>query len=230
MENKIAQGFYGSLAEGRGDRYLVEARRFIPRYDEIAEEVTDLLQLYSPAEILDIGSGIGNIEGIIFSKLPKSRVTCVEASPDMAQTSRLNLSQYGDRANIINMSILDFVPEQQYDAILSNIALHNVPYDRKEGLIGSVRDWLNPEGVFVWSDLIKYANEQIQGRVIGDRLRFAMERGASEEFARENFEKEGKHDYPLTTDETLELLRKVGFERPENVWLHGAFEIFYARK
>lgn len=230
MGNKIAQGFYGSLAEGKGERYLVEARRFIPRYDEIADEVTGLLQLNSPTEILDIGSGIGNIEEIIFRKLPKSRITCIEASPDMARTSRLNLAQYGDRANVVNMSVLDFEPERQYDSILSNLALHNIPYDQKEGLIKNVRGWLSPKGVFVWSDLIKYANGQIQQRIVNERLRFAMERGASEEFARENFEKEGKHDYPLTTDETLGLLRKVGFEQPENVWLHEAFAIFYARK
>lgn len=230
MENKIAQGFYGSLVEEKGEKYLVEARRFIPRYDEMAEEVTDLLRLSSPTHILDIGSGIGNIEEIIFKKMPHSRVTCVEASPDMAKTSRANLERYGEQVRVLTQDIGDFSPDQQYDAVLSNIALHNVPYDRKPALFKRINGWLTDGGVFVWSDLIKYADGQIQQHVLDQRLRFAMDKGATREFAKENFDKETKHDYPLTPEESIELLRQTGFLSPQTAWLHGAFAIFYARK
>ncbi|MFH0970591.1 MAG: class I SAM-dependent methyltransferase [Candidatus Diapherotrites archaeon] len=230
MDNRVAQGFYGSLAQGTGEKYLLEARRFIPKYDEMAEEVTDILTLFSPTRILDIGSGIGNIERLIFQKLPNSTIACVETSPDMARTSRINLEQYARKVQVINQDILDFLPNESYDAVVSNIVLHNVPYKRKPALFERINGWLADGGVLVWSDLIKYSDEKIQQHVLNQRLRFALEKGATQEFARENFDKETKHDYPLTPMESIELLKEAGFQNIQIKWMHGAFSIFYARK
>lgn len=229
MENKKAQEFYGNLAEGNGDKYLAEARRFIPPYDAIAEMVTNALQSISPTNILDVGSGVGNIEEIILKKIPGAQITCVEVSPEMARASRERLSHYGDQVTLLNMNILDFEPEQGFDAILSNIALHNIPYDRKESLMRNIKGWLKPKGTFIWSDLIRYDDEEIQKSVTDQRLKFAMANGATEEFARRNFEKEGKHDYPLTEDETFELLARVGFDSIMGT-KQSAFAIFRAMK
>lgn len=232
MKNEVAQGFYGELAKGNGDRYLTEARRFIPAYDVIIGMATDLLKSNLSQRVLDIGSGVGNVEEIILKKSPNAQIICVETSPEMARASRERLASYGDQIKILNMDILDYKPEQGFDAALSNIALHNIPYDKKEGLIRNIRDWLNPGGLFVWSDLIKYNNDEVQKRVTEQRLRFAMANGATEEFARENFEKEGKHDYPLTMEETWALLEKVRFGDEFSVGgiRQGAFALFRANK
>ena len=230
MKNKVAQSFYSSLAKGKGEKYLIEARRFIPRYNEIAKEVVMLLQIYNPTNILDIGSGIGNIEKNIFKKLPKTEIICVEISPEMARTSRLNLKQFGNRAKIVNKDILDFEADDRYDAIFSNIALHNIPYGKKKLLIKNIKKWLNYCGIFIWSDLIKYSDDIVQNKIIAQRLKNALKKGATKKFAEENFEKEGKFDYPLGVNQTLNLLKETGFSKSEIVWLYGAFAIFYAQK
>jgi cyclopropane fatty-acyl-phospholipid synthase-like methyltransferase len=189
-----------------------------------------LLQITSPATILDIGSGTGNVEELIFKKLPHALVTCVEASKEMAQVSQPELAKFGDNAKLICQDILAFKPEQEYDAILASLVLHNVPYDKKEGLLRKIKAWLNPGGVFVWSDLIRYSDKQVQKHFIDYRLNFGFERGGSKEFARKNFEKEEKLDYPLTIKETLDLAARAGFKQTEIAWMHDTFAIFYMKK
>ncbi|HDD46560.1 MAG TPA: class I SAM-dependent methyltransferase [Candidatus Aenigmarchaeota archaeon] len=237
MKNRIAQEFYGSIAE----RYLVEVRRFVPRYDEMVEQITDLLEMnfanfaredLQEIKMLDIGSGVGNVEVCILQKLPNSHITCIDASPEMVKAFESNLAKYNSyegRVIIVNQDILTFEPEEQYDAILSNLVLHNIPYKEKEGLVRKIRDWLTLDGIFVWGDLIRYKNRDIQNYFVNYRLNFALEKGAQEEFARESFEKEEKYDWPLTIEETLSLAKRAGFQA-DNVWVHDTFAIFYMKR
>lgn len=185
MENKSAENYYRELS----GKYLLEARRFVPKYDEIIEQVTGLLQITSPATILDIGSGTGNVEELIFKKLPHALVTCVEASKEMAQVSQPELAKFGDNAKLVCQDILAFKPEQEYDAILASLVLHNVPYDKKEGLLRKINAWLNPGGVFVWGDLIRYTDKQVQKHFIDYRINFGFERGGSKEFTERTLKK-----------------------------------------
>ncbi len=226
MGNVIAQKYYKKLAK----KYLVEARNFIPKYDEILKQILDLSQIKNSKKILDIGCGAGNLEELILKKFPNSQITCVEASPKMAQISRSKLAKYKENVKIIKIDILDFKPTEKYGLIISNIVLHNISYDKKEKLLKKIRGWLKSDGIFIWGDLIKYDDKKMQEFFVNYRLKFGLARGGNKKFAKENFEKEEKYDFPFTIEKTLEILRKVGYKQSKKVWNHDTFAIFYMRK
>ncbi len=89
------------------------------------EAIIALLETELPKEILDIGSGVGNVDMLILDNTPASRIDCVEFSPDMARASVSSLSRYMDRAKVIMKDVMDFNPGQKYDAVLSNLVLRN---------------------------------------------------------------------------------------------------------
>jgi len=226
MENVLAQGYYKRLAK----KYLLEARRFVPKYDDILKQIVDLIQIKAQKKILDLGCGVGNLEELIFKKFPNSQITCIEASPEMAQIAQSKLAKYKKNVKIIKINILDFKPTEKYDLIISNMVLHNISYNKKEKLLKKIRGWLKSDGTFIWGDLIKYDNKKIQEFFVNYRLKFGLARGGSKKFAKENFEKEEKYDFPLTIEKTLEILRKVGYKQPKKVWNHDTFAIFYMKK
>jgi tRNA (cmo5U34)-methyltransferase len=226
MGNVIAQKYYKKLSK----KYLVEARNFIPKYDEILKQILDLVQIKNSKKILDIGCGVGNLEELILKKFPNSQITCVEASLEMAQISKSKLAKYKENVKIIKIDILDFKPNEKYDLIISNLVLHNISYNKKGKLLKKIRRWLKSDGIFIWGDLIKYDDKKMQEFFVNYRLKFGLKRGGSKKFAKRNFEKEKKHDFPLTIEKTLEILRKVGYKQPKKVWNHDTFAIFYMKK
>jgi cyclopropane fatty-acyl-phospholipid synthase-like methyltransferase len=221
------QEFYQKLAKGR---YLAEARRFIPPYDKMIKIIVDLLKKHFSKNILDIGSGVGNVEEEILQNIPNAKITGVEVSSGMAKASQEKLKKYSKKANIINQDISTFKPTEKYDAVFSNIVIHNLPLDKKKELIKRVKTWLKPDGIFIWGDLIKYKDKKTQEKFIKYRWKLALERGATEEFAKENFKKEEKHDHPLTIEETSDLLRENSFKNVKNILTQDTFTVFYCKK
>jgi len=226
MGNVAAQRYYKKLA----GKYLLEARRFVPKYDEILKQVIDLIKIKTPNKILDIGCGVGNLEELILKKVPNSEIICVEASPEMVKVAHSKLIRYKKNIKIVEVDILDFKPNKKYDLIISNLVFHNISYNKKEKLLKKIRGWLKSEGVFIWGDLIKYDNKKIQEFFVDYRLKFGLSRGGSKKFAKENFEKEERDDFPLSIEKTLKILKKIGYRQPKIVWSHDTFAIFYMKK
>ena len=96
--------------------------------------------------------------------------------------------------------------------------------------MSAIHDWLNPGGVFVWGDLIRYRDPRIQDHFVDQRKAHAISAGCSEELIRQNFEKEAEQDYPLTIEETLEMASGAGFGGAELVWAHDTFAVFLLGK
>lgn len=221
------QEFYEELAKGR---YLIEVRRFVPFYDEMISTIIDLLRLNHSRSIIDLGCGLGNVEEAILETLPNARVSGIELSPQMANAARERLARYEARAKIVTGSVTNYTPEGEVDAVISNIALHNIELSQKEKLIMNVNKWLKEGGIFVWADLIKYKDTSLQRHFVNYRKGLAKEQGAQDWFIEENFAKEGKEDHPLTIRETFALLEKLDFNDIANVLTHDTFAVFCARK
>ena len=150
MTKKEITKFYDSFA---GDKYLTEIRRFGLRYDEMVEIAIDLLLLDSPKEILDIGCGIGNVEQIIIKRSPKVNITCVEISSEMLEVAKQKLSP---EIKLVNKDILDYKSEMKFDAIFSNLAIHNLSLNDKRVLLKKIKEWLKPNGIFIVCSKVTY--------------------------------------------------------------------------
>jgi cyclopropane fatty-acyl-phospholipid synthase-like methyltransferase len=222
----VAHQYYAKLA---GGWYLSGVEKLVPKYDEMTQLIIDLIRKNSPSSLLDIGPGIGHLDHLILTELPEVRITAVEASREMYQVCQKTLDPHHGRVRLLHQDIVEFEPNEKYDAIFSNLVLHNVPYDDKESLLKRLHCWLEPGGIFIWGDMICFADSEIHEYFVQFRLEVALERGVTRELAQENFEKERHHDYPLTIKETFQLGQRAGFSAVENIWIHDTFSIFFMR-
>lgn len=223
---KSAKKYYAELRNG----YAVRIRQLVPKYDDMIRCIVDLLKLSSPVTVLDIGAGVGNLSLTVLREIPGAHLTAVEVSEDMISEAREVFQSNAHRVSLHHKDILDFSPEGTFDAIFTNLVFHNIPFDSKGTLISTIRGWLNPGGVFIWGDLIRYSDAQIQDHFICQRIEHAVSAGCSEELIKRNFEKEGGEDYPLTIEKTLRVARCAGFDEVQNVWTHDTFAVFFLRK
>lgn len=217
-----AEKYYTDLQED----YAAKIRKLVPKYDEMVECILDLLELYSPRTVLDIGCGIGNVTELVLERIPGVGVTAVEACENMAAEARRRLAAHGDRFQILQTDVVDFVPPARFDAIISNLVLHNIPFGDKRKLLERLKDWLEPGGCFIWGEMIVHLNERVQAHFVDYRNNFALGRGCSADLVEWNVRKEAEDDYPLTVEQTLEQCREAGFSLPAVVWAHDVFAIF----
>ena len=223
---KSAKNYYAELRSG----YTIKIRQLVPKYDEMIGCIVDLLKLCSPATVLDIGAGVGSLSLLALRELPAAQLTAVEVSEEMISEAREALQTSGSRVSLVHKNILDFSPEGTFDAIFTNLVLHNIAFDRKQKLISRIEDWLSPTGTFIWGDLIRYGDPRIQGHYVRQRIEHARSAGCPEGLIEWNFQKETGDDFPLTMEEIVAVARSAGFDDPQNVWTHDTFAVFVLRK
>jgi tRNA (cmo5U34)-methyltransferase len=221
---RTAQDYYAEFSAG----YAEKIRQLVPRYDEMLETILDLLQLAHPGGVLDIGAGVGNVSDQVLRGFPEAHVTALDASPEMLEQARTLLAPHGTRASVVRHDIAGYSPGRSFDAVFSNLVLHNLPPDTRRETLGAIRRWLEPGGVFIWGEMIVHPDPAVQQHFARQRAEHALAAGCPQDFVDWNFEKESTLDHPWTTAQTLEELAAAGFDNPEVVWAHDAFAVFFA--
>jgi ubiquinone/menaquinone biosynthesis C-methylase UbiE len=61
----------------------------------------------------------------------------------------------GDLANFDNE-----LPLQQFDVIMTSFALHHLDLVHKDGVFGSISNYLKPDGIFILIDVVRQQNEE----------------------------------------------------------------------
>jgi len=225
MKEKVRE-YYAGLNQA----YATKIRQLVPRYDEMVELIVELLGLRDPRTVLDIGAGIGNVSAAVLRAFPQARVTVVEPCDEMFAEAARTLSDFSDRARLVNQDILDFVPEHGYDAIISNLVLHNIAPDEKRRLLADLVGWLEPGGSFVWSDLIRHPDDRLQAHFIQYRRRWAAEAGCPDGVFEKDSAKETQLDHPLTVEEAFDVAHQAGFAWVSLAWAHDMFAILLAKR
>jgi len=88
--------------------------------------IAELIERIPPIEVaraVDLGCGTGNSTAAIAKRFPDADLTGVDNSQEMLAKARQNLP----KANWIEADIAAWLPDEAFDLILSNAALHWVP-------------------------------------------------------------------------------------------------------
>ncbi len=205
--------------------YDVKIRQLVPGYDEMVACITRTLERERPSSILEIGSGVGNLAEAAVQAVDYACLTAVEVSADMMARAKDRLSA-NDRVTFVHANIIDFVSDRLYGAIYSNLVLHNISHAPKLALLSRIREWLEPNGIFVWGDLIRHEDPEVQDRWVRTRIEHARASGCSDGLIERNFEKEGTRDFPLTEAETIDAAADAGFDVVRSVWAQDTFAVF----
>lgn len=111
-------------------------QRLRPALDLLAQ-----IPLDSPAAVVDLGCGAGNVTRFIAERWPQAQLTGVDNSAEMLAKAHSTLPQ----ANWIESGIAEWQPEQPLDLIYSNAALHWLPGHQM--LFSRLMSFLKPGGV-----------------------------------------------------------------------------------
>ena len=146
-------------------------------------------------KILDLGAGTGLELIHVFELFPSAEVTVIDISEKMLE--ELKKRSFADRVITICGDFFEIEFGNNYDAVISTSALHHFKQEEKLKLYQKIFECLKENGQFINCDKIAETQE------IQDKQLYELEHNI------ENY----KHiDTPLTVENEVEILKRVGFK------------------
>lgn len=140
------------------DGYDHHIRKLIPGYELVHQHIQAILtsHLSEHQHVLIIGCGTGYELQYLLKSFPHWTFTVTELSANMLEKARQHVEQLqqSHRVHFILGSHTDFEQEPQFDAVLSILVTHFVPYRSKQNFLDQVFSILNPNGIFISFDLM----------------------------------------------------------------------------
>ena len=87
-------------------------------------KVLEAVSLRGDETVMDAGCGTGRLTAELLGRLPKGRVIAVDASENMLDIARRNLSAFGDRVRFLRADVSDLMLGEQVDVIFSTAVFH----------------------------------------------------------------------------------------------------------
>lgn len=203
---------------------FAERRRIlIPLLDVQEDVLRRLLARHERpiARFLDLGCGAGAISELVLACLPDAEGVLVDFSEPMLERAAVHLAAYDGRWRAITGDLndpawRDALPAGGYDAIVSGLAIHHLPGERKRALFAEVFALLEPDGIFVNMDYVAI-DGPLQGLFDEQMLANAVraERESDGTRCEHEVDLEDDDDRPDTVEDQLQWLRDAGFERAE---------------
>lgn len=158
------------------------------------------LPLRGDEHILDAGCGTGRVTAELMRVFPEAKVTAVDASQNMANDAAKTLEEFGDRAKVQQLDLLDLSADREFDVVFSTAVFHWIKdHDR---LFANIFRALTPGGI-----LFAQCGGGPNLKRLRDRTQEVMH---SPEFARyfEGWERVWEYPDP---ELTAERLKRAGF-------------------
>jgi tRNA (cmo5U34)-methyltransferase len=140
--------------------------RSLPQYDQLRKVLFDIIPFSKDAKanVLDLGIGTGTTAAEFLERYPNVRLTGVDSSSKMLEHSHQKLEKFSARAELIQCSFEDFVPNGQFDLVYSILALHHVPDEDKETLFRKIQAILKSNSALIIIDLVNGASDELTKR------------------------------------------------------------------
>ncbi len=215
---------------------FAERRRIlIPLLDVQEDVLRHLLDRHErPLErFVDLGCGAGAVSELVLGCLPGAEGVLVDFSEPMLARAGVNLAGYAGRWQAVRGDLndpawRDALPAGRYDAIVSGLAIHHLPPERKRTLFAQAFELLEPGGMFVNMDYVAI-DGPLRGLFDEQMLANAVRAASSPEGERESggtrhehasspdgeLDLEDDDDRPDTVEDQLRWLRDAGFEQVE---------------
>ena len=146
------------------ERYDDHIRRLIPGYALMHQQVDAILQsaLSADAEILIVGCGTGYELEYLLNRHPTWRFTAVDPSLSMLQKAQALIQQLGqsERVQFIQGETAALPTQPKFDAALSILVAHFVPYSLKPSFFAEISQRLKAGGLLMTYDLMACDNPQ----------------------------------------------------------------------
>jgi SAM-dependent methyltransferase len=150
----------------------------VPGLERVAESVMRRAGPLCGREVLDLGSGSGQLT--LDAALAAEKVVAVDFSPDMLDLLEERAAARGCHnvdTILSSLQTLD-LPDRSVDVIVSNYALHHLRHDEKMALLRRTARWLRPGGTIAIGDMMfGLTGDPVGRRVVASKLGVLAKRG-----------------------------------------------------
>ncbi len=105
--------------------------------------------------ILDLGSGDGHMIAVLRERWPDAAAVGLDLSPALVDAARQRFGD-ADEVRFEAHDLMQPLPRAlgQFDVVVSALAIHHLPDERKRGLFSEVFELLRPNGAFYDLDVV----------------------------------------------------------------------------
>ncbi len=224
-----------NLTPHKAADYDLKVRNTIPFYETIHSEVLRLVRIIKPDVKcwVDTGCGTGQLVNQALTAFPKAEFILADPAPSMLEQARQNLAHAeacrvrflppggsAELAALVSAGVAD---------VVTAIQCHH--YLDRDGRLRALRgcyEVLKMNGLFVmFENVAPRTPEGVRFGLEGWKA-FLLAHGWTEERAAKHMARYDTEYFPLTVEQHLELLAKVGFKVVELFWYSQMQAGFYA--
>ena len=193
------------------DGYDVHIRKLIPGYEVVHQQIQALLKTYvnEHAHVLIVGCGTGYELGYLLQLFPNWSFTATDLSATMLDKAKHYIQPLDalHRVEFVLADVDQLKTDSIYDAALSILVTHFVPYAHKPEFFKAIVSRLKQQGVFIGFDLTEMNTDQERGML----QHICEANGLSTAQSTAMLSRLADDFYPLSEQETFEQLSLAGF-------------------
>jgi tRNA (cmo5U34)-methyltransferase len=207
------KAYWMTIEKPRGDEWLniEHTAAYLARADKLphrkeGEQVLESLVPKDAKRILDLGAGDGRTIALAMQKASEAQCVAVDFSEPMLRKIRKRFAN-DNRVKILKLDLNKLLPALElgeFDVVVSSLAIHHLPDDRKKELYQEIFDLLGSGGVFCNLEHVSSPSNRIH-------LKFLNEIGMTPE-------SEDPSNRLLDVETQLHWLRQIGFVDVDCYW------------
>lgn len=213
--------------------------RSVPGYQTIIQSIGEIACQFvqKDSHIYDLGCSLGAASLSIREKLENSasnkpcKIIAIDNSPAMVERCQLIQSNYRFTTPI-EVFEADITDSKLSNAslVVLNFTLQFLPTDKRQTLIETIYDALNPGGALVLSEKIRLPSDSLDNTIIDLHHDFKRQNGYSDmEIAQKRAALENVL-IPDTREQHFERFKQAGFKKYDSWYQHYNFASFIAVK
>jgi tRNA (cmo5U34)-methyltransferase len=216
-----------SLFAALGESYDEVRRHMVPCFDDFYGMAAELavLRLGPAPRILDLGAGTGMLSGVVAGLRSDAHFVLVDGSSELLAQAERRFDGRCASCVTVAQDMRDPIPDGQYDAVVSALAIHHLEDPEKHDLFKRIHHVLKPGGVFVNAEQVAGSTERVSELNHALWLERARAAGATEaelEAAHQRM----AHDRPTTIEKQLGWLSETGFQDVDCFYKNFFFAVF----
>ena len=203
----------------RAEEYDAKIRQTLPFYEEIYEQVIDVLNVSGRKNVswLDIGCGTGKMYEAARERISIQEFIFADISEKMLAVAKQRFQ--AERNRFQQMSVLELEDIEKYDVVTAIQVHHYLSEKDRRLAVEKCCRALRAGGLFFTFENIAPDSEIGRQLVLERWKSFQIRNGKGRIEAESHIKRYGADYFPVTVETHLELMRECGFQAAELIWM-----------